>query len=829
MDPHDSAEVQVLGSDRLTTRGGLQPLQEEEEAWKSGNQREVSMREQNGITTIEVEQEPASTITQHVNRQDEILASRERAEQTGGEQEEGKEESQTPAQEDEEEMYWKVGDNYEEGPGELQVYLANLSDETIRDITIDEVSIIRQCYELTGYFPRVQYNEEDSDCSDDEGDDETDRMWTAARQQTEPTQIYKCFKVRKQRDDSNPTVRMLEKDEELMNKWVEALQTNEFEPMRDRMLTRVTEEEAKAVGITPHVTDMTTKSDGRQKARINIDGRWEIRAGVFEDKEVLYAPAMDGDLVVLILTYAAYWSAEITTSDVTQAFTYNKMENADRKRRIMLHFNETECGIEGGAYFECNAVSYGTADASAEWNKQVHQLMIEQGYKQSAYNPCLYIKDIGEDRPMLVGIATDDFLKVNPPTERGRKERQQLEDAIDAKWQAKHILSKKIIGITIREDAEGITLIQDDQIKKIRKSFFPGETKIPMIMTPMHPEFDQRQEHEPAVTEQEYRSKLGELGYMRTTRYDVAVALSDLAQYTTTPEKTKKDTLPWTAAYIMNTAKVGIRLRRGKRGTDFSQPIKWKAWSDASWATINDVYSRYGIIIEADIGEGQGATYAKTIREKTIPSESAAAAELMAAVKLAQIVMIYRGIAEEIAGLVATKDPMAYPTEGRMTKMVTTQNKELQAAVNDPTPMMIDNEAISKMLHLRNITKKTKNLRRCGRMIQFMRGMVQENMAIMELVGTKDQKANPMTKIISSTKQHLMEMEYLMGKQDALTELQRVAVDRGSKRIGQRMQRRKKPTAETIQRNTQEEKEIQVAQQEIMEANTEYNRHISSK
>ena len=217
------------------------------------------------------------------------------------------------------------------------------------------------------------------------------------------------------------------------------------------------------------------------------------------------------------------------------------------------------------------------------------------------------------------------------------------------------------------------------------------------------------------------------------------------------------------------------------------------------------------------------------MREKTIPSESAAAAELMAAVKLAQMVIIYRGIAAEIAGLVSTNDPMAYPTVGRMTEMVTTQNKELQTAVNDPTPMMIDNEAISKMLHLRNITKKTKNLRRCGRMIQFMGGMVQENIATMELVGTKDQKANPMTNIISSTKQHLMEMEYLMGKQDALTELQRVAVDRGSKRKGQRMQKRKRPTAETIQRNTQEEKEIQVEQQKIKEANTKYNRHISSK
>ena len=33
------------------------------------------------------------------------------------------------------------------------------------------------------------------------------------------------------------------------------------------MLTRVTEEEAKTVGITQHVMDMMTKSDGRQKAR----------------------------------------------------------------------------------------------------------------------------------------------------------------------------------------------------------------------------------------------------------------------------------------------------------------------------------------------------------------------------------------------------------------------------------------------------------------------------------------------------------------------------------------------------------------------------------
>jgi hypothetical protein len=598
--------------------------------------------------------------------------------------------------------------------------------------------------------------------------------------------------------------------------------------MRDRMLTRRTEEEALRIGITPHVTDMMTKADGRLKARINIDGRWEIRAGVFDDKDALYAPAMDSDLVVFILTYAAYWRADITTSDVTQAFTYNKMTDADKQRRIILHFNETECGIPGGAYFECNAVSYGTADASAEWNKQVHKLMIEQGYNQSVYNPCLYIKNIGEDRPMMVGIATDDFLKVNPPTERGRKARQELEDAIDKKWQAKHILSKKIIGITIREDAEGITLVQEDQIRKIKKSFFPGDNKVPTILTPMHPEYNQRMEHESAMTENEYRTKLGELGYMRATRYDMAVTLSDLAQYATTPEKVKPDTLQWTAAYVLNTAEVGIRLKKGKRGTDYTQPMKWKAWSDASWATIHDVYSRYGIVLEADIGEGQGATYAKTIREKTIPSESAAAAELMAAVKLAQAIMIYRGMAEEVAGIKIT-DPMSYPANSRATTIITTQNKELQTTVNDPTPMMIDNEAISKMLHLRNATKKTKNLRRCGRMIQFLRGMVQEGLSIMELVGTKDQKANPMTKVIVSVKQHLAEIEFIMGTQQSISDLQQLAAQRGTKRIGQRMQKRKKPTEATITRNKEEEKEQRSELMALTEANTESNRYVGSK
>jgi hypothetical protein len=64
----------------------------------------------------------------------------------------------------------------------------------------------------------------------------------------------------------------------------------------------------------------------------------------------------------------------------------------------------------------------------------------------------------------------------------------------------------------------------------------------------------------------------------------------------------------------------------------------------------------------------------------------------------------------------------------------------------------------------------------------------------MELVGTKDQKANPMTKVMVSVKQHLAEMEFIMGAQQSLSDLQQLATQRGNKRLGQHMQKRKKPT-----------------------------------
>ncbi len=107
MDPHDSAEVQIMGTKTMSKRGGLKPLYEEPVQWKNNLQRQVDMTETNGITTIVVEAEPATTIKEHVQRQDDILTHQEQVEAAEAMEVNSEKAKDTQIQEEdeEEEMY----------------------------------------------------------------------------------------------------------------------------------------------------------------------------------------------------------------------------------------------------------------------------------------------------------------------------------------------------------------------------------------------------------------------------------------------------------------------------------------------------------------------------------------------------------------------------------------------------------------------------------------------------------------------------------------------------------------------------------------------------
>jgi hypothetical protein len=56
---------------------------------------------------------------------------------------------------------------------------------------------------------------------------------------------------------------------------------------------------------------------------------------------------------------------------------------------------------------------YGTADAGREWFIIIEAFFLEQGFSQCDYNECLFVKHIGTLGIIIVGIATDNTLRIH--------------------------------------------------------------------------------------------------------------------------------------------------------------------------------------------------------------------------------------------------------------------------------------------------------------------------------------------------------------------------------------------------------------------------------
>ena len=244
---------------------------------------------------------------------------------------------------------------------------------------------------------------------------------TKAAEATVDGNVAFAAKHRVVRDESNPSKGMLKKNVEMAKRWYPSMVKERGGIAKTSHV--VTKEYAETFGVTPHVTARTTKRDGTLKTRFAIDGSFEIRRGKFPNRDVLYSPAMDDELLRFCMQTTATFRMEMGKSDVAQAFTHNPMATARYPRKIIVFMDEYESGVQGGEYREFDSVSYGTADASSEWYINLKAAMVEWSFTTSVHHPCLFIKGSPETNDLImVGTATDDFLRMNlPMPERERR------------------------------------------------------------------------------------------------------------------------------------------------------------------------------------------------------------------------------------------------------------------------------------------------------------------------------------------------------------------------------------------------------------------------
>ena len=600
-------------------------------------------------------------------------------------------------------------------------------------------------------------------------------------------------KARLVRNASNPTGAMIRRDEVLAEMWQPSMAKERGGI--NATSHEVAREYALKFGVTRHVTVRDTKRDGTLKTRFAIDGRQEIRQGKFPNRDVLYSPAMDEELLRFSLQCAASLDMDIGKSDVVQCFTHNPMDTARFKRKLIVFMDEYESGVPGGQYREFDSVSYGTADASSEWYINMSSEMMSSrpgmGFSKSVHHPCLFFKgSVATEDLITVSVATDDMLRLNLKTDKSRQAMADFKAALDDKWPVTHQDGDEfteILGVVVERGQNGeIRCTQPSEMRKIREAFF-GDAVVPEILVPLHPEietagselgnipFDDDDDSEEARAERStpYRSLLGKLGYIRITRLDVLHTLSVLAERAHRPARRDMHGLYWLAAYLLTTEQVPLTFHpvEGEDAINEMGVLRWTLFSDCSWASRAMSASCLAqMVVQGTLRTEEqmvrrpftAPIVAKTGKQRGPAADSASAGEMSATVAVIKSGLAIRGMADELAGIAEPPPSL----------------ERMPVGGAGPSPLCTDNASNAISISSRT-GKKAKGMRLLAREISFVQYHCEQGCVEVIVVPGKLQRANPLTKAIRSASVHFHEAEWLLGTSPELEAMQELAEERG--------------------------------------------------
>jgi hypothetical protein len=196
---------------------------------------------------------------------------------------------------------------------------------------------------------------------------------------------------------------------------------------------------------------------------------------------------------------------------------------------------------------------YGLKQAPRAWYETLTKFLKLSKFKQGAVDPTLFRKKVGNDL-MLVQIYVDDIIfgSTNPT----------LTDEFRTLMESKFEMSSMgkinfFLGLNIRQSQEGIFINQESFTKKLLEKFGMekgSRTKVPMAFgTKLYPSLEQ-----PAADQTLFRSMIGSLLYLTSSRPDIMFAVCYCARYQSNPRESHMIAVKNIFRYLRHTTSLGI-------------------------------------------------------------------------------------------------------------------------------------------------------------------------------------------------------------------------------------------------------------------------------
>ena len=319
------------------------------------------------------------------------------------------------------------------------------------------------------------------------------------------------------------------------------------------------------------------KRNGVFRCRLVACGYSQV-AGI--DFEEIFCPVANDVTFRLLIILLMIWELDVMMFDIGTAFL-----NADMSHEVYMEIPE---GVEA-ELDECMMLLktlYGTVQAAREWGLMFARIMKELGFKQSAADPCLFIRK-NELGLAIVLIYVDDGLCVGDKRALRQFFDQLREKNLELKV-AEDMEDYLSCQVLFSKDKKKAWLGQPHMVKKILHVFgkLVEDVRVPTTAGPPGVTIERPTEEMETLTpelQKLYRSGVGMLLYLvKHSRLDISNAVRELTKCMDKASPDAYKQMLRCIKYVQHTSTHGLRMEP----THFGKDIVWNlvVYSDSDWA-----------------------------------------------------------------------------------------------------------------------------------------------------------------------------------------------------------------------------------------------------
>ncbi|GKA81343.1 putative ribonuclease H-like domain-containing protein [Tanacetum coccineum] len=259
----------------------------------------------------------------------------------------------------------------------------------------------------------------------------------------------------------------------------------------------------------------------RNKARLVAQG-YTQEEGI--DYDVLFAPVARIEAIMLFLAYASFKDFVVYQMDVKSAFLYGKIE----KKVYVCQPPGFEDPDFPDRVYKVEKALYGLHQAPRAWYETLSTYLLDNEFQRGKIDKTLFIKRYKGDI-LLVQVYVDDIIFGST-----KKELLQVEQKKD--------------GIFISEDKYVDEVLKKIRFTKVNIASTLIETQKPLL----------KDENGKEVDVHMYRSMIGSLMYLTSSRLDIMFTMCAYARYQVNPKVSHLHAIKRIFRYLKGQPKLGI-------------------------------------------------------------------------------------------------------------------------------------------------------------------------------------------------------------------------------------------------------------------------------